>query len=132
MTHLTAEADAASQPDGATRCYVVDLGTAGGLARDQDEPPIAFNLGDNSSQRAYVDCDPDIANMKSEIVSGCRWPPYAANKFDTTPYCPGPAGFFDKVNPPLPGGPLTMRADADRQLEPGHPGLQRADLQQDE
>ena len=63
------EADAASQPEGATRCYVVDLGMAGGLARDQDEPPIAFNLGDNSSQRAYVDCDPDIANMKSEIVT---------------------------------------------------------------
>ena len=84
------EADAASQPDGATRCYVVDLGTAGGLARDQDEPPIAFNLGDNSSQRAYVDCDPDIANMKSEIVTGCQWPPYAANKFETTPYCPDP------------------------------------------
>jgi hypothetical protein len=95
------EADASSQPEGATRCYVVDLGTAGGLARDQDEPPIAFNLGDNSSQRAYVDCDPDINNMKSEIVMGCQWPPYAANKFDTTPYCPGPAGFFDRLNPPM-------------------------------
>ena len=99
------EADAASQPEGATRCYVVDLGTAGGLARDQDEPPIAFNLGDNSSQRAYVDCDPDINNMKSEIVMGCQWPPYAANKFDTTPYCPGHAGFFDKANPPMAGWP---------------------------
>ena len=95
------EEDAASQPEGATRCYVVDLGTAGGLARDQDEPPIAFNLGDNSSQRAYVDCDPDINNLKSEIVAGCQWPPYAANKFDTTPYCPGHSGFFDKNNPPV-------------------------------
>ena len=97
------EADAASQPDGRARCYVVDLGTAGGLARDQDEPPIAFNLGDNSSQRAYVDCDPDIANMKSEIVSAARWPPYAANKFDTTPYCPGPAGVLrrPRLNPPM-------------------------------
>jgi hypothetical protein len=73
----------------------MDLGVAGGLARDQDEPPIAFNLGDNSSQRAYVDCDPLIPNLKSEILSGCGQPPYAANRFDTTPYCPATAGFFD-------------------------------------
>ena len=78
-----------ANPSASTRCYVVDLGMAGGLARDQDEPPIAFNLGDNSSQRAYVDCDPDWPNLKSEIAMGCQWPPYAANKFDTTPYCPG-------------------------------------------
>ena len=87
--------DAASQPADAQRCYVVDLAMAGGLARDQDEPPIAFNLGDNSSQRAYVDCDPDISNMKSEIVAGCQTPAYAANRFDTTPYCPGTSGFFN-------------------------------------
>ena len=61
------------------------MGLAGGLAKDQDEPPIAFNLGDTSSQRAYVDCDPIISNLKSEIVSGCQTPAYAANKFDTTP-----------------------------------------------
>jgi Putative Flp pilus-assembly TadE/G-like len=97
--------DAASQQIGEQRCYAVDLGMAGGLAQDQDEPPIAFNLGDNSSQRAYVDCDPDIANLKSEILMGCQWPPYAANKFDTTPYCPGTAGFFDKANPPMAGWP---------------------------
>jgi hypothetical protein len=99
------DADAASQPTLVDRCYVVDLGVAGGLARDQDEPPIAFNLGDNSSQRAYVDCDPDLPNLKSEIVSGCRWPSYAANTFAATPYCPGPAGFFDRVNPPVAGWP---------------------------
>jgi hypothetical protein len=99
------DADAATQLAGDDVCYVVDLGMAGGLARDQDEPPIAFNLGDNSSQRAYVDCDPDIPNLKSEIVSGCRWPSYAANTFGTTPYCPGPAAFFDRVNPPVVGWP---------------------------
>jgi len=103
---MLTDADAANQPaTGLDRCYIVDLGVAGGLARDQDEPPIAFNLGDNSSQRAYVDCDPYLANMKSEIVTGCQWPPYAANKFDTTPYCPGTAGFFDPVNPPMAGWP---------------------------
>jgi hypothetical protein len=90
------DADAGSQPaTPPARCYVMDLGVAGGLARDQDEPPIAFNLGDNSSQRAYVDCDPLIANLKSEILTGCQQPPYAANRFDTTPYCPSTAGFFD-------------------------------------
>ena len=97
--------DAASQPIGEHRCYALDLGMAGGLAQDQDEPPIVFNLGDNSSQRAYVDCDPDWPNLKTEIQMGCQWPPYAANKFDTTPYCPGHSGWFDKVNPPMAGWP---------------------------
>jgi hypothetical protein len=101
------DADAANQPaTGAERCYSVDLGVAGGLARDQDEPPIAFNLGDNSSQRAYVDCDPAPgSNLKTEVQNGCQWPPYAANKFAATPYCPGSAGFFDLVNPPMAGWP---------------------------
>jgi hypothetical protein len=92
--------DAASQPAGALRCYIVDLGLAGGLARDQDEPPIAFNLGDNSSQRAYIDCDDTIANLKSEIVTGCQKPAYAANRFNTDPTCPGSNGFFTTVKPP--------------------------------
>lgn len=103
------EADAASQPIGETRCYVVDLGTAGGLARDQDESPIAFNLGDNSSQRAYVDCDRNLANLKSEIVAGCQFPPYAANKFDPSdgddrPYCPSQSGWFSPAPKPSPYG----------------------------
>jgi Putative Flp pilus-assembly TadE/G-like len=92
-------ADAASQPAGTRRCYVVDLGMAGGLARDQDEPPIAFNLGDNSSQRAYVDCDSSNPNLKAEIVAGCQQPAYASNRFDTSPYCPGSAGFFSTPKP---------------------------------
>jgi hypothetical protein len=90
--------DAASQPADALRCYVMEMGLAGGLARDQDEPPIALNLGgviEGSSQRALVDCDPNIQpDPKEEIVKGCQWPSYAANKFDTTPFCPGTAGFF--------------------------------------
>ena len=90
---LTGE-NAASQPVGLMRCYVVDLGLAAGLARDQDEPPIAFNLGDNSSQRAYIDCDDDIPNLKSEIVTGCQQPAYSSNKFNTSPLCPSSAGFF--------------------------------------
>jgi Putative Flp pilus-assembly TadE/G-like len=91
--------DAASQPVNSMQCFIVDLGVAGGLARDQDEPPIAFNLGDNSSQRAYIDCDRDLNNLKSEIVTGCQWPSYAANRFDTTPYCPDHSGWFDQPKP---------------------------------
>jgi hypothetical protein len=114
--------DAASQPVNSPRCYIVDLGVAGGLARDQDEPPIAFNLGDNSSQRAYIDCDPDIPNLKSEIVTGCQWPPYAANTFAAAPYCPGNAGFFDKANPPVAGWPpyrcvLTQTGNTDQVIQ---------------
>ncbi len=98
-TDLILGVDAASQPAGAQRCYVAEMGLSGGLARDQDEPPIALNVGTGSSQRAVIDCDPNIANLKSEIVTGCQWPSYAANKFDTTPLCPGTAGFFDVPKP---------------------------------
>jgi hypothetical protein len=87
---------AASQPFGCAS-YLVEMGMAGGLAQDQDEPPIAFNLGGTSSQRAYVDCDEDTANIKSEIVSGCQSPSYSANKFNTTPICPETNGFFTTV-----------------------------------
>ncbi|HXF98753.1 MAG TPA: pilus assembly protein TadG-related protein [Gaiellaceae bacterium] len=91
--------DAASQPRGQERCYIVEMGMAGGLARDQDEPPIALNLGTGSSQRAVIDCDPSIPNLKEEIQLGCQSPSYAANKFDTTPVCPGTAGFFNLPKP---------------------------------
>src|SRR5437867_4690558 len=69
------------------------MGLQGALARDQDEPPIALNLGD-SSQRSLLDCDPNINNLKDEIVQGCQDPPYAVNRFDTTPLCPGTSQFW--------------------------------------
>lgn len=116
--------DAASQPTGSTPCYVVDMGTAGGLARDQDEPPIAFNLGNNSSQRAYVDCDPNIQpDPREEIVQGCQWPSYAANRFDRSPFCPGVAGFWDVPKPePFDNWPpfrcvLTQTGNADQVIQ---------------
>jgi hypothetical protein len=87
-------ADAASQPAGQERCYFLDMGLAGGMARDQDEPPIALNLGSGSSQRALIDCDPVFPNLKDEIAAGCQRPSYAANRFDTSPLCPGTSGFF--------------------------------------
>jgi len=90
---------AASQPLGSPHCFYVDMGLQGGIARDQDEPPIALNLGTGSSQRALVDCDPDTQpDPKEEIVLGCS-PLYAANKFNTVPLCPGTAGFFTVPKP---------------------------------
>ena len=96
---LFLDLEAASQPTGANRCFFVDMGLQGGIARDQDEPPIALNLGTGSSQRALVDCDPDVQpDPKEEIVLGCS-PLYAANKFNTVPLCPGTAGFFSVPKP---------------------------------
>ena len=127
-------ADAASQPAGAQRCYVVEMGLAGGLAKDQDEPPIAFNLGDNSSQRAYIDCDPIISNLKSEIVSGCQMARVLREQVQHEPPLPGSSGFFNtpKAAPFDKLAALPLRAHADGELEPGDPGLQRADLRRDQ
>ena len=80
-------ADAASQPVGSSPCYVVNLGLQGGMARDQDEPPIGLLLGSGPSQRALVDCDPDTVHgqVADEIRDGCQWPPYRGNAFGDRP-----------------------------------------------
>lgn len=73
---------AESQPTGATRCYYVEMGLRGGIARDQDEPPVVFNLT-GTSQSAVLDCDPGIpfGQLDDEIALGCS-PYYAQNRFD--------------------------------------------------
>jgi hypothetical protein len=98
--------DAASQPASANRCFIMDMGLQGGMARDQDEPPIALLLGSGPSQRALVDCDPSIpfGQVDDEIRLGCQWPPYTGNKFDAFPNdCPWsddtPGTFFDLPKP---------------------------------
>ena len=101
--------DAASRPVGSTPCYVVNMGLQGGMARDQDEPPIALLLGSGPSQRALVDCDPDTSHgqVEDEIRDGCAWPPYRGNNFDDPPgpsgWCPygddTPGTFFDLPKP---------------------------------
>ena len=78
-------ADAASQPAGAQRCYVLEMGLAGGARRGRGRTRPSPSTSATSSQRAYIDCDPNISNLKSEIVSGCQTPAYAANKFNTNP-----------------------------------------------
>ena len=101
--------DAASQPVGSTPCYIVNVGLQGGMARDQDEPPVALLLGSGPSQRALVDCDPDTVHgqVADEIRDGCQWPAYRGNKFDVPPgpsgWCPWgdatPGSFFNLPKP---------------------------------
>jgi len=91
---------AASVQDG-RRCFQIDLGLQGALARDQDEYPIQLNIG-ATSQSAIVDCDPNIPNLKDEIVQGCQWPNYARHDFATTPYCPNVSGATQFFSVPKP------------------------------
>jgi hypothetical protein len=96
-------AGAASVQTG-TRCFYLTMGLQGGLAKDQDEPPIQLNIG-ATSQSAVLDCDPNIPNLKGEIVTGCQDPVYARNRFDTSPRCPDANQFFNSpkaapFNPP--------------------------------
>jgi hypothetical protein len=68
---ITETLDAASVPGG-QNCFYMEVGLQGALALDQDEPPFALNLGDTSSQRAFIDCDPAASsNLADEIQNGC-------------------------------------------------------------
>ncbi len=92
---------AASQPTGANRCFFVDMGLKGGVAVDQDEPAVLFDDGTGTSQVGAVDCDPNIPQgqvLEDGVIKGCG-PWYAANRFDTTPLCPGQNQLFATPNP---------------------------------
>jgi hypothetical protein len=91
----------AASVQGGQRCFRLDMGLQGALARDQDEYPIQLNIG-ATSQSSVVDCDPNISNLKDEIAQGCQWPNYAKHDFATTPYCPAVSGanqFFSVPQP---------------------------------
>lgn len=95
------DGEAASQPFGQNHCFVVEMGLAGGVAKDQDEPPIAFNIS-GTSQSALLDCDPDLSNLKDEIVEGCK-PFYRPNDFIRDPPCPpGVTNWNGMLAPPTP------------------------------
>lgn len=87
------------------RCFKLEMGLQGALAREQDEVPIQLNIG-ATSQSAVVDCDPDIPNLKEEIVQGCGgadgWPTYKKHDFAATPYCPGWNGINNFFSLPKP------------------------------
>lgn len=91
---LNETGEAASVPTG-RRCFKLEMGLQGALAREQDEEPIQLNIG-TTSQTAVVDCDPSIPNIKDEIVLGCGgddgFPTYKKHDFAVTPYCPNVSG----------------------------------------
>ena len=90
---------AASQPLGSPHCFYMDMGLQGGLAKDQDEPPIQLNIG-ATSQSSVLDCDDDTTlNLRDEIRFGCQNPAYSVNKFNTNPLCPGTSQFFSTPKP---------------------------------
>lgn len=92
------------------RCFRLEMGLQGALARDQDEYPIVINIG-TTSQSAVVDCDPDKPNLKTEIEEGCGtpdgFPTYVKHDFAQTdgsgnPFCPdlsSPNQFFSLPKP---------------------------------
>jgi hypothetical protein len=102
--------EAASVQSG-QRCFRLEMGLQGALAREQDEYPIVLNIG-TTSQSAVVDCDPDKSNLKTEIEEGCGtpdgFPSYTAHDFAQTdgsgnPYCPDISGqnqFFNLPKSP--------------------------------
>jgi len=125
---LSETGEAASVPSG-TNCFFMTMGLQGGLAKDQDEPPIQLNIG-ATSQSAILDCDPNQPNLKDEIQNGCQTPFNAKNKFDTSPLCPpdSPGQFFNSpkappFNPPDNYPPwrcvLTQTSNAANQVEEG-------------
>ena len=62
-SQLLLTGEAASVPSG-QRCFRLEMGLQGALAREQDEYPIQINIG-TTSQSAVVDCDPDKPNLKT-------------------------------------------------------------------
>ena len=119
------------------RCFKLEMGLQGALAREQDEEPIVLNIG-TTSQSAVVDCDPSISNIKDEIVLGCGgddgFPTYKKHEFAVTPYCPGWNGINQFFNLPKaapwdgwePFTCLATQTSASR--EPGRSRVQRAVL----
>ena len=124
-----AAGEEASVTAGASHCFYVDMGLKGVIAQDQDEPPVVFNL--KGSQSAILDCDPNIPNVKQEIVAGCS-PFYAVNQFNTSPNCPtvsGAPAFFAVPKPVALRqlAAIPLRDHADRQPTADPRRLRRAD-----
>ena len=81
------------------RCFFVDMGLQGAIAKDQDEYPIAFNVS-TTSQHQLLDCDPGIpqGQIDDAIAAGCS-PLYKAHDFVQTPLCPNQNSFFTLPQP---------------------------------
>ena len=79
--------EAASVPAG-RNCFYVEMGLQGAIARDQDEPPIAFNLGDTKPEGVPgLRSGTAGSNLESEIQNGCG-PCTSRTGLRTRRYCP--------------------------------------------
>ena len=98
---LPADPRAANATNG-MHCFYMEMGMRGGLSKDQDEPPIAFNISD-TSQHQLLDCDPNISQgqIADAVRKGCG-PFYASNRFNTNPLCPDQNNIFNLPNPGVP------------------------------
>lgn len=99
--------DAASQPTGGNRCFFVDVGLKGGIAKDANEQPVLFNDGIGASQMGTLDCDPNLPQgqeLIEGIKQGCNvW--YARHPFDWNPLCPSANDLFSGYPTGNPGPP---------------------------
>jgi hypothetical protein len=67
-----------------TTSFVVRVGIGGSLALSQPtDPPTLLRVADGSQTQA-IDCDPNIPNLKDEIVQGCS-PSYGRNTGQACP-----------------------------------------------
>ena len=112
--------DAASRPFG-TRCFIVEMGTKGGAARDQDEIQFSFNEGTGSSQMGSLwlrSGHPQRPDPHRGRHQGLR-PRYTGRTASTpTPLCPDKNIMYNLPNP----GPV-RRLAPDRMRHQARDGL---------
>jgi hypothetical protein len=95
--------NAASAQGGADRCFRMDMGLKGGIARSASEPAILFTDGIASNQLGAVACEPGGQGqiLIDGVINGCK-PWYGRHPFDWTPACPDPNSLFATPNPGSP------------------------------
>ena len=118
-------------------CFMMEMGLQGAIAKDQDEVPIQLNIG-ATSQSSVLDCDPNIPNLKDEIVQGCGPdgdPLYAAKRLRPPALLSAVEWAQQLLHAPEAcsvgrlGREVPLRRDADRgNSEPGHGRVQRTAL----
>jgi hypothetical protein len=81
-----------------THDMVVRIGVAGNLgnAASASDPVVALRVVGGGSQNQSLDCDPNLANLKDELATGCA-PTYGKNT--GTPCPPSPNTLWDTAQP---------------------------------
>ena len=102
----------------ANRCFFVDLGLKGGIARIRTRSQFSFNEGIGASQMGAVDCDPNIQQgqiLEDGVIKGCE--PGTRPTASTPSRSARPrTSIFDLPNPARPGttGPRSNASRRDR------------------